>query len=103
MIGSTGILYFDMSLPCDLFKTIQVTFSQEDKIVLTKTTKDLELEEHRVNVYLTEEESFLFDHRVVVKGQIRAVTHKGDVIPQKVRYFHFDECLDKGVMLGEKE
>ena len=79
---------FDVD-PVETFKTILITYTQDDQIVLEKGKDDLTVEEttgcngtiaYEASLRLTQEESNLFNARTPVSVQIRVLTYDGDAI-----------------------
>lgn len=85
---------------CDLskFETIYVTFGQGTNLV-DKTGEDLEIEGDTVSVFLTQEDTLLFDSRKrTVEVQIRAVSEGGVAVASNIRQIPVDAILKEGVI-----
>jgi hypothetical protein len=66
------------------FKTILITYVQDDTIVLEKHKNDLIIIEvgdvYEASLRLTQEETKLFNSQSSVKVQVRALTYNGDAL-----------------------
>ncbi len=94
----------------ELFKRIQITYSQNDKIILQKNKEDLQfstlLDDNEEPVYLasftmTQEESNMFNckNSKYVYMQVRVLTYGGDAFAYKKMQLLLKDVLDDEVLI----
>ena len=99
MIGGTTPLHtFRVPINTELIKSIKLTYTQLDEVVLTKRTEDFTIEEGQISVKLTQDDTFLFSHLVSVIIQLRIVTIDGDVLSNKPFSISVERCYDGEVL-----
>ena len=97
--GSTPTHVFTLPFGVETIKTVEITYEQNEEVKLKKTNIDCTLEENTVSVKLTQEDTFKFDEKPLVKIQIRVLTLDGDVIPSEIMYATVKECLSDEVLV----
>ena len=98
IIGTTPTHTFNVPFETDSIKSIRVVYAQNDEAILVKKTKDCVLDGKVVSVTLTQEDTFLFDHKSPVEIQLRVVPKSGGAlasIPKKVGVI---KCLEDVVI-----
>lgn len=96
--GTTPTHVFQLPFSTDLIEEIQVTYVQGEEEILQKTTDDIIKEGDTIRYSLTQEETFLFDHRKIVKIQIRVLLTDGTVMASAIFTARVDKCLDDEVL-----
>lgn len=88
------------TLPCDasMVKEVMVIYGQDDTEVFHKDTEDCKLEGDTVSVTLTQEDTFLFDHKKRVQIQLRVLTDGGDALASDVKITSIKKCLNEEVL-----
>ena len=97
--GSTPTHFFTLPFDVEMVKTVEITYKQNEELKLQKTNTDCALEGNTVSVKLTQEDTFKFDEKPLVKIQIRVLTLDGDVIPSEIMYATVKECLSDEVLV----
>ena len=94
--GTTPTLLFKFSVDLDLIKEWRICFYQEGEENLVKTEEDCVVDENKViYVKLTQEETFAFDDKKVLKIKCKALTQDGNVIPSQAIKMFVCEMQDK--------
>ena len=96
--GTTPIHYFEIPFEKAIIKTVKIIYSQNNKTVLCKNTTDCEIEDGKISVRLTQEETLLFSCKAVVNVQVRILTKGGDALASDIIKVAAFECLDDGVL-----
>ena len=79
MRGTTPTLVFSLPFDTELVDKLYLTFSQNDKEILTVTEKVCNLHDITVEVTLTQAETLLFEANVLTEAQFRIITINNDV------------------------
>lgn len=88
---------FIINLDTAFIKTIEVVYKQGNEIVLTKNNfSDFTLEPNKISWKLTEQETGLFNEKIV-KIQMYVTTTGGDALTTKVCEVQVGEVLDRGL------
>lgn len=98
-IGTTPLHEF--LVPPDvtpLIKTVKITYSQNDTVILEKRTDDCTIEPGKISTKLTQEDTFKIDRNYLVKIQIRALTHSGECVKSEPMTATPGKCLDDEVL-----
>lgn len=96
--GTTPTHTFNIPFDTSMVDEVKIVYAQDDQVVLEKDTTDCVLGAQTISVTLTQEDTFLFDHKKAVEVQLRVLTPGGDVlasIPEKVG---ITKCLDNEVL-----
>ena len=97
--GTTPTHTFDVSIDTSLIKEVKITYSQNDKEVLTKRTDDCIIGEGMISTSLTQEETFLFESCKFVSIQVRILTLAGDALITEPMMMSVAKCLDDEVLV----
>lgn len=97
--GTTPTHIFKIPLKADEIKTVEITYSQSDKEVLQKCTKDCLIEDEVISVMLTQEETLKFNHRYKVQFQLRILTTSNVALSSKVIHMDAEQCLSEDVLV----
>ena len=97
--GSTPAHVFTLPFSVETIKTVEITYEQNEEVKLKKTNIDCTLEENTVSVKLTQEDTFKFDEKPLVKIQIRVLTLGGDDIASDIMYATVKDSLSDEVLI----
>lgn len=89
--GTTPTHIFDLPFDTGDVERLEITYEQNDKVVLQKQKNDCTLEGNEVSVKLTQEETFLFEAGTNIIAQIHAVSVYGDAVNSDEVYIR---CLE---------
>lgn len=97
--GTTPTHTFMLPFDTKTIDKIKITYSQLDKIILTKSNKDITLNGKQATIILTQQETFNFSEKNgPVSIQVRVVTTGGDVLASKIMTAGVGKCLDSEVL-----
>lgn len=88
-------------IPTDIssiIKEVKITYSQNDKEILVKRTKDCTISGVKIITKLSQEDTFLFDCTMYVYIQLRILTVSGDCVKSKLMRETVGKCLDEEVL-----
>lgn len=97
--GTTPTHEFVLPFPCEMVKTVQIIYAQNDTVILEKENNDCTMNGNVVSVKLTQEDTFSFSEDSCVEVQIRVLTCDGDVLASHIMRVSCDECLYDGVLV----
>ena len=98
-LGSTPIHTF--YVPEDFLsisKSVEITYSQNDNVILTKNINSDSFSENEITIKLTQEETFLFNPCLFVEIQLRLVMLDGSVVPSNIMKEKAEKCLSREVL-----
>lgn len=96
--GTTPIHEFTLPFSTDMIKTIEITYAQNDDVLLTKGNADCTFSGTHVLVKLSQEDTFLFADGTCVEVQIRVLTIGDEVVSSDVMRIHCERSLSKAVL-----
>lgn len=96
--GTTPTHTFTIPIDVSLIKRLKIIYVQNNETILTKELDDCDVENNMLNVTLTQEETFEFDHGKPVELQMRILTLGGDAIASHIRKVGVERLLDKEVL-----
>lgn len=92
MRGSTPTQTFEISFDTRLLTELNIYYSQNDELLLTKTMKDCELDGNKIIVNLSREETLSFDDNFPL--QVQLDLNVGDKwIPTEIKYLRVNKFL----------
>ena len=97
--GTTPTHTFEVDIDTDSIKEVKVTYSQQDKVIVEKRTEECDITQGKIQTKLTQEETFKFDHLVLVYAQLRILTINGDVLATDLIMLPVSKCLDEEVLI----
>ena len=97
--GTTPTHTFTLPFSTELVSCLKITYKQDDTEILVKRTEDCELEGNNIIIKLTQEETFLFDCKKIVRIQMRVLDSSQTAIASKIILASVDECLDNEVLV----
>lgn len=96
--GTTPTHTFALPFGTEAIKTIEISYAQNDAVVLTKTNDDCTFNGNDVSVKLTQEDTLSFIEGACVEVQVRVLTLGNEVLASNIMRVHCDECLSDGVL-----
>lgn len=96
--GTTPTHIFKLPFETSLLSAVEITYAQDDQVVLTKTAADCVLDGSSVSTTLTQEDTFKFDSSVAVQVQLRVLTVGGAALSSPVYRVSADKCLSTEVL-----
>lgn len=81
MRGTTPEFTFTLPIKTEEVKTIEITFGQDDQVLVRKTNEDTTVGKYTITVDLTQEETFSFRGNAFAKAQVRLMTLDG-LVPE---------------------
>lgn len=96
--GTTPTHIFEVAIDTSLIKTVKITYSQKDKLILTKRTEECEVSDGVISTRLSQEDTFLFDNDSIVTIQLRILTEGGDALVAEPMTMSVCKCLDDEVL-----
>lgn len=99
IVGTTPTHIFNVPLSASEIAKVRVLYSQNDTLLVTKTTTDCTIQDNQISVTLTQEDTFLFSDDYPVEIQIRVLTPGGNVLGSIPKTVGVTKCLDTEVMM----
>lgn len=96
--GTTPTHTFSLPISVDMIKTVEITYAQGDKVVLTKHTDDVEMEGKKVILHLTQEDTFALEAAKLVNVQLRPLLVDGSVPDTPIFTMHIGRSLSREVL-----
>ena len=97
--GTTPTHIFNVSIDTSLIKEVKITYSQRDKEILVKRTKDCAIESGTITTRLSQEDTFLFEGNMLVTIQLRVLTLGGDALVSELIMTGVGKCIDDEVLV----
>lgn len=97
-LGTTPKHTFTFPFETSLIKELKIIYAQKNKTVLEKRLDDCEIETMSISCTLTQEETFSFEHGVIVEVQARVLTTDGDALASDICTITAERCLDNEVL-----
>lgn len=98
IVGTTPTHIFNVPLLASEIAEVRVLYSQNDTLLITKTTTDCTIQDKQISVTLTQEDTFLIDANKPVEIQVRVLTPGGNVLGSIPKEVSPIKCLDTEVM-----
>lgn len=96
--GTTPTHIFELPIDTAQIKRLRVIYQQDSRNILTKTEEDCMIEGDRIILHLTQEETFAFTDKELVKIQIRVLLHDDTSMTSYVMRVSCKECLSEEVL-----
>lgn len=97
--GTTTTHRYFIDLPTDKIKRVRIIYEQSSKTILTKTEEDCEIEDGKITVKLSQEETFMFKDNATVRIQIRLLLDSGESLASNIIFETPDKCLSDEVLV----
>lgn len=95
--GTTPTIPIDVDIDLREASSLYITFVQLDRIIIEKTIADCTIEEKRILVSLTQEETLSFNDRHPVYAQIRGIIG-GTAVASNIMSTSVGKILKEGVI-----
>lgn len=96
--GTTPTHTFNIPFDTSLVDEVKIVYAQDEVVILEKTTSDCSLDDTKICVTLTQEDTFKFDCKKVVEIQLRVLTTGGEVLASVPEKVGVSKCLDNEVL-----
>jgi hypothetical protein len=96
--GTTPTHIFTLPFDVSVVGEVEVTYSQNDAMVLQKKTEDCVLEKNTISLKLSQEDTFKFDGKRHVVVQVRILTVDDNVMASQIEMIPIGECLSDEVI-----
>ncbi len=97
--GTTPTHTFTFSVDPSEIKEFVITYVQNDKIVLEKRMSDCTINDGKIEVMLTQEETLLFEHGVMVEMQAKALLNSGLTVASNILGTTVSRVLNEEVLV----
>lgn len=89
------------TLPCDasMIKEVMIIYAQSDVEKFHKDAEDCKMDGNTVSVTLSQEDTFLLDHKSMVQIQLRVLTKHGDALASDIKIIPVKKCLNDEVLV----
>lgn len=95
--GTTPTLTFTLPFKCSNITKLCVAFSQDNKLLLEKHLSDCNLEDDKISVTLSEEDTLLFDCKYKLECQVRCACGD-DKLASNIFEIEVDRILKDGCL-----
>jgi hypothetical protein len=95
--GTTPTHTFNLPLEVVNVRDVKIAYVQNRQVVFRKGTKDCVLTESKVQVDLTQQDTFSLSHLATYDIEFKAFTLNNKVIGKKFRSLKVEESVDKEV------
>lgn len=96
--GNTVPVIINVNVPTSEFLEFHTTFSQNDRVIVTKTMNDCEIGEDFLYFVLKEEDTFYFDHRLPLEIQLRVMYLDNTIRSSGIMTISVSELLEEEMM-----
>lgn len=96
--GTTPTHTFKLPFSSSMVKEAMIIYAQNDVEVFRKNTEDCIIEGDEISVTLTQEETFMLNHRQNVQIQLRVLTTEGKALASNVNVISIHQCLNDEVI-----
>lgn len=97
--GTTPTHIFKIPFETANLKEVRIFYAQNKKVVLEKNTADCVMEDNKITVKLTQEETLAFSHMEVFEIQMVVKTLDGTVMATRPWKVHVCDILNDEVLL----
>lgn len=97
-IGTTPTHQFTLPFDVETLLALEITYSQDNQVVLQKREQDCTMEGNMVSVTLSQEETFGFDEYMNVEIQLRVLTTGNNVFSSDIFNVSCKRCLSDEVL-----
>lgn len=96
--GTTPTHEFEVDFDTSTIEKVQIVYSQNGNVILTKNVSDCSIKDKIISVDLTQEETLLFSCSSKVDIQIRVRTKNDKVISSDIITINVGKCLNEEVL-----
>lgn len=97
--GTTPIHEFGIPFDKSSIKSVKVIYAQKGEIVFCKNTPDCGIEDGKITIRLSQEDTLKLDCGAFVYIQLKILTKDNEVLVSDVIKASVDECLDNEVIV----
>ena len=97
--GTTPTHTFEVPFEKATIKTVKITYSQNDNVVFSKKTEDCTIEDGKISVKLTQEETLACKLNSLISIQVRILTQGGDALSSDIIVDTIQKSLDDEVLV----
>lgn len=97
--GTTPTHIFRIPFDTGQLKEIRISYAQDDKVLVEKTTSDCSLSDDKITATLSQEDTLKFSHRKAVEVQLKVLTTDGCVLANNVIRVSAEEVLNDEVLV----
>lgn len=97
--GTTPVHAFTLPFDTAEVKSVRIVYEQNDRVILTKETADIEMQDNILLVRLSQEDTLQFECNTQAKVQVRTVGNSGTAMASTPICFFVYECLDNEVLI----
>jgi hypothetical protein len=95
--GTTPTHTFKLPIEVGNVRDVMIAYVQNRQVVFSKETKDCVLTESKVQVDLTQEDTFSLSHLADVTIEFMALTSNNKVVGKKFKNIKVEETINKAV------
>lgn len=96
--GTTPTHTFEIPFEKALIKNAKVVYSQNEEIIFSKGMDECNIEDGKISVKLTQQDTFLFKPKTNVYIQLRILTQNDDALVSEEIVTSVARCLDDEVL-----
>lgn len=97
--GTTPTHIFELPFETGLLKDFRISYAQDNKILVEKSTKDCSLDGKKITVTLSQEDTLKFSHLKFVEVQLKVLTNDGAVLATPVQMVSIGAILNDEVLV----
>ena len=97
-IGTTPTHTFTLPFDTEIIRAVEITYSQNGKVVLKKDQRDCTLSGNTISTKLSQLDTFEFDECSHVEIQIRIMDHEESVFASDIIRVSCKKCLSDEVL-----
>lgn len=97
--GTTPTHIFKIPFDTANLKEVRIFYAQNKKVIVEKTTENCVMEENKITVKLTQEETLRFSHMKNTEIQLKVMTTDGTVMATHPLQVHVCEILKDEVLV----
>lgn len=96
--GTTPKHVFAVEFAAADIKRVEITYEQNEKIVIKKTEKDCKISDKEIALTLSQRETLLFEEKGCVSVQLRVLLADGTVLASDIIHISCENCLSEEVL-----
>lgn len=97
--GTTPLHIFNVPIEASVISNVEITYSQADEVILKKGVSECLIEDNRIAVVLSQEDTLKFNHKRRVQIQLRVKTVDDKVLSSSVIQREIEQCLSGEVLV----
>lgn len=96
--GTTPRLVFAFDYTIDFIKALRITFMQNGENKVEKKEQDVTLEDNKITVKLSQEDTLAFSENEIVEVQLKVLTTEGDVLATDKYKLRVQDILNEEIL-----